>query len=369
MKYSTKIFLFGLCCSIILIGACLYFHLDKLVEDTEESHFIEVSTDETPPKVTEAETITSPPSQVKKVVTSTDGFLLEDETNDSSMELKPSSLLYEIKDEMLTIDGDLPILEDSDRFKQIMMRQCKNFSCNRKILFSANQSEPDWRELAMAVIGLFEQERLGKALLLIENNKILVGGEFNTTASKSKLDRLLEGYMSIYDINNTTTLKTTPTPVSTPTPEVKQIAVVSKPSKSKSPNNEDNEEANATTPLAKIQEEIATLLKQRPINFHRNRARITRRGKRTLREIIKLLKTLPDAKIEVRGYTDAGGKARINKWLSTQRAKSVKNYLGSHGLNPKNITAKGFGETELLLKDRPYSVLNRRVEIVIKKEK
>ena len=115
------------------------------------------------------------------------------------------------------------------------------------------------------------------------------------------------------------------------------------------------------------QEDIIELLKSKKINFIRNRSRITKQSISTLNEIILILKRVPDAKIEVRGYTDASGKKSTNKWISEERAKSVKNYLGSAGINPMNIEAKGFGEEELLYEDKPYSRLNRRVEIEIKR--
>jgi OOP family OmpA-OmpF porin len=69
----------------------------------------------------------------------------------------------------------------------------------------------------------------------------------------------------------------------------------------------------------------------------------------------------------VKGYTDASGDEKINLWISQERAKSVKRYLGKHGIPLKNITAKGFGESELLYGDKPYSELNRRVEIEIRR--
>ena len=58
----------------------------------------------------------------------------------------------------------------------------------------------------------------------------------------------------------------------------------------------------------------------------------------------------------------------MNLWISEERAKSVRKYLGNNGVPFKNIEAKGYGETELLYGDKPYSELNRRVEIEIKRK-
>ena len=115
------------------------------------------------------------------------------------------------------------------------------------------------------------------------------------------------------------------------------------------------------------QDKIVEILKEQKINFYRNRAKLTPQSKRTLKEVIAIIKDIPNIKIDVRGYTDASGKKSVNKWISEARAKSVKLYLGSHGINPEIIDYKGFGEDDLLYKDKPYSPLNRRVEIEIKR--
>ncbi len=115
------------------------------------------------------------------------------------------------------------------------------------------------------------------------------------------------------------------------------------------------------------QNKIEEILKEKKINFYRNRAKLTPQSKRTLKEIIAIIKDIPNIKIDVRGYTDASGRKSVNKWISEARAKSVKLYLGSHGINPDIIEYKGLGEEDLLYKDKPYSHLNRRVEIEIKR--
>jgi len=116
-----------------------------------------------------------------------------------------------------------------------------------------------------------------------------------------------------------------------------------------------------------VQDKIAEILKEKKINFYRNRAKLIPESKKTLKEIISIIKDIPNIKIYVKGYTDASGKKDINRWISEARAKSVKLYLGKHGINPDIIEYKGFGEDDLLYKDKPYSPLNRRVEIEIKR--
>ncbi len=129
----------------------------------------------------------------------------------------------------------------------------------------------------------------------------------------------------------------------------------------------DIEENSIKDDIEIAQNRIVEILKEKKINFYRNRAKLTPQSKRVLREIISIIKDIPNIKIDVRGYTDASGKKSVNKWISEARAKSVKLYLGSHGISPDIIDYKGFGEDNLLYKDKPYSPLNRRVEIEIKR--
>jgi outer membrane protein OmpA-like peptidoglycan-associated protein len=233
-----------------------------------------------------------------------------------------------------------------------MMRMCSVVHCDRAILFSPDIENPKWKSFAKEVIDLFYDENLSHALFIVDkNSKITIGGEFLTQASKNRLDSLLKRYKQ-YKVNSSN-IKVLKTAI------VEHVEEKSTPIKPTEDNSQDGIEI--------AQEKITEILKSKKINFIRNRARIRKEGIDTLNEIIAILKEIPDAKIEVRGYTDASGKRAINRWISEERAKSVKNYLGSSGINPANIEAKGFGEEGLLYSDEPYSRLNRRVEIGIKR--
>jgi len=129
-------------------------------------------------------------------------------------------------------------------------------------------------------------------------------------------------------------------------------------------------ETNSSTvkSLNLTQETISNIIKRERIYFYKNRAKLSRKGKRTLDKVVKILKGIPDINITIKGYTDAGGRRKINQWISLERAKSVKRYLESQGIATQNIAAQGFGEEGLLYADKPYSTLNRRVEIEIKRK-
>jgi len=359
MKSSSKILLFGLLGSVLLMVTCLYLNLDKFTQESVmppapkpiEAKLDKVVTTE------KKEPVPTVPKELPKdptppIISTVAKKVTPKEENESRNALEDSSLLYQIENQTVIIDGKLPLMDNNDSLKETMIRQCKDLLCQRKVLFSPKQKDPEWRSLAVETITLFQEENLPEARLSIQGHEILIQGTFKSRESKTDLDKLLEPYRNSYDINNSTIVKSEEKPTEKPVIKIDE--------------NQSKTEDNKSRVLETAQERVSTILKSKHINFHRNRAAITKKGKRTLNEIIKILKTIPDVHIEVQGYTDAGGKARINKWISSERAKSVKNYLGSHGLNPKNIKAKGFGETNLLFEDEPYNILNRRVEIVIK---
>ncbi|SFV53234.1 outer membrane protein, OmpA/MotB family [hydrothermal vent metagenome] len=333
MKKSSKILIYGLLLSVLLIASCLY--MKKLEFD-------------------------KPKELMEKKEVSIQSVL---EKNDSKSKsdnrlVEQSTLDYKIEKDVIFIAGKMPLLEDTDPLKKSMMRMCGVIYCDRTILFSSDIQTPTWKNFAKEVIDLFYKENLSYASFFVDkSSKITIGGEFLREASKNKLSNLLKKYTQ-YNITDNTNLKV--------------LKIIEKKSVVESNNSNMNIiEKNSTKSRDEIdiaQEEITELLKSKKINFVRNRARITPKGIETLNEVIAILKKVPDAKIEVRGYTDASGKRSINRWISTERAKSVRNYLGSSGgINPVNIEVKGFGEEGLLYKDQPYSKLNRRVEIGIRR--
>jgi peptidoglycan-associated lipoprotein len=64
-----------------------------------------------------------------------------------------------------------------------------------------------------------------------------------------------------------------------------------------------------------------------------------------LDSLIALLELNPTITIELMSHTDHIGSDQTNFDLSQRRAQSAVNYLISKGINPKRLTAKGYGET------------------------
>jgi peptidoglycan-associated lipoprotein len=88
-------------------------------------------------------------------------------------------------------------------------------------------------------------------------------------------------------------------------------------------------------------------------------------------ELDKLVQTLndnPKITIELSSHTDVRGKDAYNMDLSDRRAKSAVAYIISKGIDPTRITAKGYGETRLVVKNAKTEAehqRNRRTEFKV----
>jgi outer membrane protein OmpA-like peptidoglycan-associated protein len=78
-------------------------------------------------------------------------------------------------------------------------------------------------------------------------------------------------------------------------------------------------------------------------------------------------KTQQTTTIAVNGYTDTSGTAAYNQGLSVRRANAVEAQLVTDGVPASEITAQGFGDTDLLVPTGPgvREPQNRRVQIVL----
>ncbi len=67
------------------------------------------------------------------------------------------------------------------------------------------------------------------------------------------------------------------------------------------------------------------------------------------------------------GHADSSGLSSYNEQLSTVRAQSVRSYLILQGVDPENLTAVGYGETDPVADNAlpEGRAMNRRVDINI----
>ena len=84
-----------------------------------------------------------------------------------------------------------------------------------------------------------------------------------------------------------------------------------------------------------------------PINWNLNSATLTPDAKRIIDS--RLLPILQDGvAIALESHTDSRGTKANNQNLSDRRAKAVRNYLISRGINSSQLTGNGFGESKLI---------------------
>lgn len=126
----------------------------------------------------------------------------------------------------------------------------------------------------------------------------------------------------------------------------------------------------APEPMASNEEpEVAEVIDLQGVNFETGSATLTSSSSIRLSQAANQLLKNPDVKVIVAGHTDNSGDALFNLNLSQQRAEAVKTYLVNKGVEPKNLTARGYGITQPVADNNTSSgrAQNRRVELRILK--
>ncbi|MFO0331243.1 MAG: OmpA family protein [Bacteroidota bacterium] len=85
------------------------------------------------------------------------------------------------------------------------------------------------------------------------------------------------------------------------------------------------------------------------IYFEYDKADINRESAQELDKLVQILEDNPDIKIEMGSHTDSVASNSYNIDLSQRRAQSTVDYLIRKGIDPKRLTAKGYG------KERPIA--------------
>lgn len=67
-----------------------------------------------------------------------------------------------------------------------------------------------------------------------------------------------------------------------------------------------------------------------------------------LQKIVDIMKEYPQIRIDIRSHTDSRSSSVYNQKLSQRRADTTREWLITHGIAPKRLTAHGYGESKLL---------------------
>lgn len=100
--------------------------------------------------------------------------------------------------------------------------------------------------------------------------------------------------------------------------------------------------------LQKIQ--VNSTFEVKNLLYDYNKSEISKDGAEVLDKVVRFLKDYPEVEIEIGSHTDARGNDEYNQKLSSDRAQAALNYIVSQGIDSSRITAKGYGESQLLNK-------------------
>ncbi len=110
------------------------------------------------------------------------------------------------------------------------------------------------------------------------------------------------------------------------------------------------------------------VIRLKNMQFPVNQAAIPSSRFETLSRVQEVIETFGPARVMVEGHTDSTGTQAVNERLSSERARSVADYLGREGaLQATAIEAKGFGYSKPIASNKTANerAMNRRVDIII----
>ena len=101
------------------------------------------------------------------------------------------------------------------------------------------------------------------------------------------------------------------------------------------------------------------------VNFETGKAILLPSSQSVLDQVAQSLVDNPEVNVEVGGHTDNTGSQATNRRLSDARAKAVRDYLISKGVDGGRITAKGYGPDKPMADNATTAgrAANRRVEL------
>ena len=97
-----------------------------------------------------------------------------------------------------------------------------------------------------------------------------------------------------------------------------------------------------------VGKDIGKIIEIEKIYFDLDKANIRPDAAIELSKIVSVLKRYPDVSIEIGSHTDSRASKAYNQKLSQNRALAARNWMIDKGINAERITAKGYGESQLV---------------------
>ncbi len=95
-------------------------------------------------------------------------------------------------------------------------------------------------------------------------------------------------------------------------------------------------------------EDLAKILQIEEIYFDLDKWDIRPDAELELQKVVDIMEKYPDIKIEIGSHTDSRASKAYNETLSENRAQSTRQWIVDQGIEPERITAKGYGEYQLV---------------------
>ncbi|MEY2921407.1 MAG: hypothetical protein RL108_16 [Bacteroidota bacterium] len=94
--------------------------------------------------------------------------------------------------------------------------------------------------------------------------------------------------------------------------------------------------------------DLAQVFEITQIYFDLDQSKIRKDAIEPLEKIVQALQEYPSINIEIGSHTDSRQHRKYNKLLSQRRAEATMAYLIQRGITPERLTAKGYGESQLV---------------------
>ncbi len=112
---------------------------------------------------------------------------------------------------------------------------------------------------------------------------------------------------------------------------------------------------------------VNDVIKLDKIYFDQSKYDLRPESRDELQKLYRTMRDNPRLKIEIAGHTDNVGDARLNQYLSENRARVIYSYLLRKDIASNRLRHKGYGPTKPVASNdtEEHKALNRRVEFVV----